>query len=410
MNNFELNLEKYAELAVHVGINIQLGQCLVINAPISAVDFVRKVVQKAYKAGALNVHVEWSDEEVTLTRYNLAPDEAFKEFPVWKAKGFEEMAENGAAYLSIVASNPDLLKDVHPERIAAANKAAGMAMEKFRRYIQSDKISWSVIAVPTKEWADKLFPELDDSEKVRKLWELVFQATRADLPNPVKAWKSHSKLLKSKVDTLNSRKYKALHYTSTGTDLSIELPEKHIWVGASGINQNGIEFTPNIPTEEVFTIPSRNGVNGVVSSTKPLNYGGKIIDKFTLTFKNGRIIDFTAAQGFESLKRLIETDEGSHYLGEVALVPHDSPISNTNVIFYNTLFDENASSHLALGNAYAFNIEGGKNMTKEDLEKHGANTSLTHIDFMIGSAEMNIDGITSDGDREPLFRNGNWAI
>jgi aminopeptidase len=410
MNNFERNLEKYAELAVKVGINIQEQQTLVINAPISTADFIRKVARVAYAAGAKNVHVEWSDEELTLIKFKDAPNEAFKEFPMWKAKGFEELADQGAAFLTVSASNPDLLKDVDPERIATASKTTGAAMETFRKYVQSDKVSWTVLAVPTVEWASKLFPDSSDEEKVSQLWDLIFKATRVDVDDPVQAWKEHSDHLKSKVDYLNSKRYKKLHYKSTGTDLTIELPEKHIWIGGSGKDENGTEFVANIPTEEVFTVPKRDGVHGVVTSTKPLNYGGNLIENFSLTFENGRIVDFTAENGYETLKRLIEIDEGSHHLGEVALVPHDSPISNTDVIFYNTLFDENASNHLAIGSAYSFCIEGGKTMSKEELQKSGANTSLTHVDFMVGSAEMDIDGETSDGRKEPLFRNGNWVV
>lgn len=410
MSSFERNLDRYAELAVKVGVNIQKGQTLVINAPIASADFVRKTVQKAYEAGAKNVHVEWNDEELLLIKYKNAPDEAFKEYPTWKAKGYEKMAENGAAFMSIVASNPDLLKGVDPERIATANKTAGSAMETYRKYIQSDKVSWTVLAVPTKEWAAKLFPNLKDEESVEKLWDLIFKATRADLDDSVSAWENHKNQLTSKVEYLNKKRYKKLHYKASGTDLIIDLPSTHIWAGANGINESGIHFVPNMPTEEVFTLPLKEGVNGVVSSTKPLNYGGNLIENFSLTFEKGKIIDFSAKSGYETLKRLIETDEGSHYLGEVALVPHDSPISNTNVIFYNTLFDENASCHLAIGSAYAFNLEGGKKMSKEELEKNGGNTSLTHVDFMIGSEKLDIDAETYDGIIEPLFRKGNWAI
>jgi aminopeptidase len=410
MNNFERNLEKYAELAVKVGINIQEQQTLVINAPIATVNFIRKVAKVAYAAGAKNVHVEWTDEELTLLKYKHAPKEAFKEYPIWKAKGYEELADQGAAFLMVSASNPDLLKGVDPERIATANKTAGTAMEVFRKYIQSDKVSWTVLAVPTVEWASKLFPDSSDEEKVNQLWDLIFKATRVDLDDPVQAWKEHSDYLQSKVHYLNSKRYKKLHYKATGTDLTIELPEQHIWIGGSGLNEQGTEFVANIPTEEVFTVPKRDGVHGVVTSTKPLNYGGNLIENFSLTFESGKIVDFTAESGYETLKRLIDIDEGSHYLGEVALVPHDSPISKTNVIFYNTLFDENASNHLAIGSAYSFCIEGGKTMSKEELQKNGANTSLTHVDFMVGSAEMDIDGETFDGKKEPIFRNGNWAV
>jgi aminopeptidase len=410
VNTFEQNLEKYAEISVKVGINIQKGQTLVINAPTSNMEFVRLVAKKAYEAGAKDVHIEWNDEELTLLKYTLAPDEAFTEFPTWKAKGFEEMAENGAAFMSIVASNPDLLKEVDPERIGNFNKARGKALEKYRNYVQADKVSWCVIAAPSKEWAQKVFPEASEQESIERLWEAIFMATRADLEDPVTAWREHNSILLSKVDYLNSKKYAKLHYQAPGTDLTITLPQKHVWVGGGGQNEAGVSFVANMPTEEVFTVPQKDGVNGVVASTKPLNYSGNVIDNFSLTFENGKIVDFSAEVGQEMLKRLIETDEGSHFLGEVALVPHDSPISNSNTIFYNTLFDENASSHLAIGNAYSFNLEGGKTMSKEELQANGANSSITHEDFMIGSSEMNIDGITKDGNREPLFRNGNWAF
>lgn len=410
MSKFEENLEKYAELAVKVGINIQKGQTLVINGPTNNLEFIRLIAKKAYQAGAKNVHVEWNDEQLSLLKYTLAPDDAFTEFPLWKAKGFEEMAENGAAFMSIVASNPDLLKGIDQNRIANANKAAGKALEKYRNYIQADKVSWCVLAAPTKEWAEKVFPGTKGDESIEKLWTAIFQATRANLADPVAAWQEHNQALLTKVDYLNNKKYTKLHYHGPGTDLTIELPEKHLWVGGGGSNEAGVEFVANMPTEEVFTLPKKDGVNGVVSSSKPLNYSGNVIDKFSLTFENGKIIDFSAEEGYETLEGLIDMDEGSHFLGEVALVPHDSPISNSKIIFYNTLFDENASSHLAIGSAYSFNLEGGKTMSKAELQQNGANTSITHVDFMIGSSELSVDGETKDGNREPLFRNGNWAL
>lgn len=410
MSKFNEMLEKYADLAVRVGINIQKGQNLNITAPISAVDYVRIVVKKAYEAGARNVYIEWNDDEITRTRYDLAPDEAFTDYPMWKARGMEELAEGGAAFLSIVSSNPDLLKGVDPERIANANKTAGQAMDKFRSYPMSDKVSWSVIAVPSESWAEKVFPNLTTDEQVDKLWEAIFQATRVDTEDPVLAWKEHNATLHTKVDYLNEKKYKKLHYKAPGTDLVVELHEAHLWIGGGSVNEKNDPFVANMPTEEVFTLPLKDGVNGYVSSTKPLSYGGNLIENFTLTFEKGRIVDVKAEHGEETLKHLVETDEGSHYLGEVALVPHNSPISQSNLIFYNTLFDENASNHFALGNAYAFCLEGGKTMSKEELAEKGYNSSITHVDFMVGSAEMDIDGITADGKVEPLFRNGNWAF
>ncbi|PLS05785.1 aminopeptidase [Neobacillus cucumis] len=410
MSEFIKNLEKYAELAVKVGVNIQKGQTLVVNATLEAAEFVRLVVKKAYETGAFNVIVNWNDDMVTRTKYDLAPDEAFLEYPVWRAKEMDDLANNGAAFMSIISSSPDLLKGVNPERIANFQKAAGKALANYRKAAQSDKVSWTVIAAASKDWAAKVFPDEPAENQVNKLWEAIFKSVRVDAENPVGAWKKHDETLHEKVHYLNEKRYKKLHYTAPGTDLTIELPVKHLWVGAGSINEKGFEFMANMPTEEVFTVPLKTGVNGTVASTKPLSYGGNIIDNFSVTFENGKIVDVKAEEGEEILKRLVETDEGSHYLGEVALVPYNSPISQSNVLFFNTLFDENASNHLAIGSAYAFCIEGGKQMSSEELAQNGLNESITHVDFMIGSAEMDIDGITADGKTEPIFRAGNWAF
>lgn len=410
MSDFQKNLEKYAELAVKVGVNVQQGQTLVINTSLDAAELVRLIAKKAYEAGAYNVVVNWNDDVVSRTKYELAPDEAFNEYPEWRAKEAEELAKDGAAFMSIVSASPDLLKGVMPERIANFQKAAGKALSNYRKMMMSDKVSWTVIAAPSPAWADMVFPDAPADERVQLLWDAIFKATRTDVENPVEAWKKHDETLHEKVHYLNSKRYKKLHYKAPGTDLTIELPEKHLWVGAGSINEKGHEFMANMPTEEVFTVPHKTGVNGTVSSTKPLSYGGNIIDNFTLTFENGRIVGVQAEQGEEILKQLVSTDEGSHYLGEVALVPYNSPISQSNLLFYNTLFDENASNHLAIGSAYAFCLDGGKQMSGEELKDHGLNDSLTHVDFMIGSAEMDIDGITADGKTEPVFRNGDWAF
>ena len=410
MKDFQKNLEKYAELAVKVGVNVQKGQVLVVNATLEAADLVRLVVKQAYEVGAKNVVVNWNDDIVSRTKYELAPDEAFSEYPEWRARETEELAAKGAAFMSIISSSPDLLKGVNPERIATYQKAAGKALAKYRKMIQSDKVSWTVIASASLAWAAKVFPEEPAENQVNKLWEAIFKATRVDTENPVEAWKKHDENLHEKVNYLNEKHYTKLHYKAPGTDLTIELPKNHLWVGAGSINENGKEFMANMPTEEVFTVPFKTGVNGTVSSTKPLSYGGNIIDRFSVTFENGKIVDVKAEEGEEILRHLVETDEGSHYLGEVALVPYNSPISQSNVLFFNTLFDENASNHLAIGSAYAFCIEGGKKMSSEELKENGLNESITHVDFMIGSAEMDIDGITADGKTEAIFRGGNWAF
>ncbi|PRR98942.1 aminopeptidase [Bacillus atrophaeus] len=410
MDSFSKKLSTYALLAVEVGVNVQKGQHVVVNASTEVRDFVRLIVKHAYEKGAKHVTVNWQDDEVSRLKYELAPPEAFDEYPEWEAKGKEALAEKGAAFISVVSSSPDLLKGIKSKRIAAFQKAAGKALHTYRQYIQSDKVSWTVIGAASAGWASKVFPGHSDEEAIQLLWEEIFNTTRVNEDNPVQAWKEHDQTLHEKVDHLNAKHYSALHYQAEGTDLTIELPKKHVWAGAGSINENGNEFMANMPTEEVFTLPQKDGVNGTVSSTKPLSYGGNIIDNFTLTFKNGRIVDIKAEKGEDILKELVETDEGSHYLGEVALVPYDSPISKSDILFYNTLFDENASNHLAIGSAYAFNIEGGKQMSREELVKEGLNESITHVDFMIGSKDMSIDGITADGKREPVFRNGNWAF
>ncbi|MBI6874662.1 aminopeptidase [Clostridium aciditolerans] len=410
MDNFENLLSKYAELSVRVGVNLQKGQTLVINSPIECAEFTRVVAKEAYKSGAKEVHVEWSDEEITLIKFMNAPEEAFKEFPKWKAEGYEELAKNGAAFLSISASNPELLKDVDPKRIAESNKTRSIALKKYREYIMNSTVAWSIVSIPTKAWSKKVFPNLSEESAIEKLWENIFKIVRVDKDNPIDAWNDHLDNLQKKVEFLNEKKFKKLHYISKDTDLTIELPEKHIWAGGGEYNSKQTYFVANMPTEEVFTLPLKTGVNGKVKSTKPLNYSGNLVDNFTLIFKDGKIVDFSAEKGYETLKKLIETDEGSHYLGEVALVPYDSPISNSNIIFYNTLFDENASCHLALGEAYPICLEGGSNMNEEELEKSGANISLTHVDFMVGSSDLDITGETRDGEVVHIFKNGNWAF
>ncbi|SHI17134.1 aminopeptidase [Sporanaerobacter acetigenes] len=411
MNNFNTMLENYARLAVKVGINIQKGQKLVVNSPIECADFVRLVAKCAYEEGASDVYVEWHDEELLLMKYINAPMEVFEKFPKWKADGFAQMAEEGAGFLSIAASNPELLKDVDPEKIAASNKSSSTAMKKFREYTMGNKNSWCVISIPTKDWATKVFPDVSEDDAIEKLWEAIFKTVRIDKEDPVKAWEEHLENVNEKVKFLNEKKFKTLHYTSSnGTDLTIELPKGHIWAGGGENTTGGVYFVANMPTEEVFTMPKKTGINGLVVSTKPLNYGGNLIDNFKLTFKDGKVVDFEAEKGYETLKHLLDTDEGSRYLGEVALVPYDSPISNSNILFYNTLFDENASCHLAFGMAYPTCIEGGNDMNEKEKEAHGVNTSLVHVDFMVGAKDLDIVGETESKEKFQVFKNGNWAF
>ena len=409
MLDFKQKLENYALLAVKIGINIQPGQTLVINADIVSAELVRLIVRQAYEAGAKLVKVNYSDEIVTRTRYELAPSESFLEPPKWQADELEDLARNGAAFLSVVSTNPDLLNGIEASRIADNQRTAGKAMAPYRELMMGNHVSWSIVAYPSSTWAAKVFPDAAPEEQVELLWDAIFKAVRADQENPVEAWSTHLGGLKQRCDILNERRYRKLHYTGPGTDLTIELPEGHIWCQAGAVNGRGVPFLANIPTEEVFTAPLKTGASGKVSSTKPLSYGGNIIDKFTLTLENGKVTDFTAEVGQEALASLLAMDEGSAYFGEVALVPFHSPISESGILYYTTLYDENASCHLALGAAYAFTLQDGIAMTKEQLADHGMNQSLTHVDFMMGSPEMNIDGITDDGQAEPIFRAGNWA-
>jgi aminopeptidase len=410
MEHFEQRLKQYAALAVEIGVNVQPGQTLWIQAPIEGAEFVRQVVRRAYEVGASHVQVEWTDEEVTRARFELASEEALAEFPSWRVNPRVEMAEGGAAFLHIVADNPDLLKGIDSKRIAISTQAAGAGLQPFRKFTMNNEVSWSIVAVPSRAWADKVFPDVEESRRVEALWEAIFAATRVNTGNPVENWHKHAETLTSKAARMNERKYKALRYRAPGTDLTVGLPEGHIWVAAGSHNAKGTEFIANIPTEEVFTSPLRNSVNGKVSSSKPLSYAGKLIDNFSFTFEQGKIIDFSAEKEYDALKRLVETDEGSHYLGEVALVPHRSPISDTNIVFYNTLFDENAACHLAIGMAFPFCMEGGRQMSKAQLAERGLNDSITHVDFMIGREDLDIDGVLADGTTEPVFRAGNWAF
>lgn len=406
----EKQKEKYAELVVKTGVNLQKGQAFMINSPIECADFTRMIVRKAYEAGAKDVHINWSDDELTLLKYEHADEAVLAEFAQWKVDRHESFAKDGAALLSIHATNPDLLKDVDPKRVALANKASAEGLKNFRRYVMNDLITWSVISVPTAAWAKKVFPDQSEEEAITSLWDAIIKTVRVDEEDPIAAWDDHNKTLQAAENALNEKQYESLLFKAPGTELTIGLPKGHIWQGGSAVSEKGITFNPNMPTEEVFCMPHKYRVDGTVTSTKPLNYGGNLIDNFTLTFKEGKVVDFRAEQGEETLKQLLDIDDGARRLGEVALVPHESPISQTGLIFYNTLFDENASCHIALGKAYPTNIEGGAAMDEAELEQHGVNDSLTHVDFMIGSAELSIDGIRQDGSTEAVFRNGTWEL
>ncbi len=403
-------LECYADVLIRIGLNVQPGQPVAIRAPIEAAEFVRILVAKSYDAKASTVDVDWHDPLSKRIRMQKESEENLVKVPKWPIGKREELCSQNAAFLYIDAENPDLLAGVDPKRIAMHANAYGFAFKEVDKNFMEDRVTWLVCSIPTKDWAVKMFPNEPEGTALQKLWDTILTVMRMDEADPVAAWNHHLGRLEARATFLNQQRFKSLHYQAPGTNLTVELPDRHIWMAARSINQQGNWFVANLPTEEVYTLPKRDGVNGVVRSTMPLAYGGVVIEGIALKFENGRITHYAADKGYETLQELIEADEGSHYLGEIALVPVDSPISNLNNLFYNTLFDENASCHVAIGEAYPTCLQGGKDMSEEELHQHGANDSIVHVDFMIGSAQMDIDGLMVDGTRVPLFRNGNWVI
>jgi aminopeptidase len=407
---FEQKLADYADLAVRVGVNIQPGQRLVIRAPIESAPFVRLIAKAAYKAGSPLVSAMYIDDALTLTRFENAPAGSFATYPEWEASSLVECAKRGDAFIRVSATDPDLLKDQNSEDVSTATKSAQEHLSEYMKYPMADKIPWLVISMPIPSWSQKVYPGLPKDEAVSKMWDTIFKVCRADLPNPVEAWQKHLASLAEWSKYLNEKAYDALHYRGEGTDLKLGLPKGHIWKSGASTAASGVDFVANIPTEEVFTMGDRNRAEGTLRSSKPLNYAGTVIDGFEMEFKGGKVVKIQAEKGQETLQKLIDTDEGSKRLGEIALVPHRSPISESGLLFYNTLFDENAASHLALGRAYRFSLEGGKTMSDEDFQDRGGNNSLVHVDFMIGNETMDVDGITTDGKSEPLMRGGAWAF
>jgi aminopeptidase len=409
------HLERYAELAIRIGLNLQPGQVLYIGSastpvPVELAPFARLLVSKAYDAGARRVFVQFQDEQISRMTMERAAEEALAEFPLHLARMYEEAADNGAAFLVVYAPNPDLMQGVDPKRLTTAARASQKALVRFSGKLSNMDFNWALISAPTDGWAAKVYPGLPSGERTEALWRDILYTVRADNGDPVAAWQEHLDLLRERARYLNERRFRRLHYRAPGTDLSLELADAHLWLGGENDTPGGITFVPNLPTEEVFSVPRRDGVNGTVRATMPLNYNGRLIEDIELRFEGGRIVDYKASSGYETLKGLIETDDGSHYLGEVALVPVDSPIARLNRLFYNTLFDENAACHLAIGRAYPPCLEGGTAMSKEELLRHGLNDSITHVDFMIGSADLEIDGETANGERVPVFRAGKWAF
>lgn len=417
-NDFERNLEKYAEVIVKVGLNLQPGQRLMIGAPFFGTDgtpleaspLIRHVAKAAYQAGAKYVGVNWDDEELHRIRIEYAAADTLDEFATWKNESAIDYMENGDALMIIFAQNPDLMGGLDAQKVQAKQQTEAQHFHKLFAPMAAGKINWSVMSVSINSWAKKIFPEMTQNEAKARLWEIIFEACRINQPDPVAEWKRHIAELDKRRAYLQDKKYTALKYSAPGTDLTVGLPDGHLWHSGSLTSQNGIIFVANIPTEEVFTMPHKDRIDGVVKATKPLNYGGSLIEDFTLNFSAGRVVNASAEIGQEALDNLLNTDETSRSLGEVALVPHSSPISQTGLLFYNILFDENASNHLALGNAYRFSMEGGEGMTADEFAAAGGNESMTHADFMIGSASMNVDGITADDSLEPIMHDGEWAF
>ena len=402
-------LDKLAEVAIKVGLQLQPGQDLVMTAPSTALPLVRRIAEHAYKAGAGVVTPIISDEEVTLARYRNANDASFDRAPAWLYAGMAKAFEGNAARLAIAGDNPMMLAGQDPAKVARANRANSMAYKPALEKITGFDINWNIVAYPSPAWAKQVFPEDAEDVAIEKLANAIFAASRVDQADPIAAWKAHNADLKRRWTWLNEQRFAALAYTGPGTDVTIGLADGHQWKGGASESKNGITCNPNIPTEEVFTTPHAMRVEGYVSSTKPLSHNGTLIDGIRVKFEGGKIVEAKATKGEDVLNKVMDTDEGGRRLGEVALVPHSSPISQSSILFYNTLFDENAACHIALGQCYADCFVGGKSLTPEQIQAQGGNKSLIHIDWMIGSDKIDIDGVKADGSKVPVMRKGEWA-
>ena len=406
----EEKLQEYARLLVRVGLNVQRGQTLVISSPVECAYFARLCAAEAYAAGCKEVVMNWHDDALGRMKYLYADDAVFDDVPLWRRHFFNDYAQEGAAYLAISASDPENLKGVDGSRIIRAQQASGKALKEFDRLQMCGGFPWCIASIPIPNWAKTVFPEDGEERAMERLWDAIFRAVRISGDGKaVEKWQAHLKTLHARMEKLNALKFKSLHYTNAlGTDLTVELPEGHIWEAGNDVTLSGQEYIANIPTEELFTSPLKTGVNGVVYASLPLVHDGNIIDGFHFVVKDGKIVEARARQGEETLQAAIAVDEGASYFGEVALVPYDSPISNQKILFYNTLFDENAACHIAFGEAYPC-LEGGQKMTKEELKARGLNDSITHVDFMVGTPDLRIVGTTHDGREIPVFENGNFA-
>jgi len=404
-----MKLERLAETAIKVGLRLQAGQDLFLTAPVAALPLARKIVAEAYKAGAGLVTPILADEEIALARYRFAPDASFDRAPGWLYDGVAKAFAANTARLAIVGEDPMLLAQEDPAKVARASKANSIAYQPALEKIAGFDINWNIVAYPTESWAKRVFPDETEDAAVGRLAEAIFSASRVDNGDPIAAWSAHNAALARRRDWLTGKAFHALHYSGPGTDLTIGLADGHEWQGGAATAKNGIACNPNIPTEEVFTTPHARRVDGHVVSTKPLSYQGSLIDGIAVTFEAGRIVEAKAARGEDVLKKVLDSDDGARRLGEVALVPHSSPISKSGLLFFNTLFDENAACHIALGQCYAKCFVDGAKLSPEEIAERGGNKSMIHIDWMIGSDLIDIDGLDADGGRTPVFRKGEWA-
>lgn len=412
MNKKQILLEKLASLAVKVGANVQKGQIVVVASTLEAAPLAKLIQKEAYQVGAKKVYIDWSDDELSRNYYTYATDETLQDIPTWQIDRMHYFVDQNACRIAIDSRNPHGMQGVDMSRLMLAERAIGPKTAFFHNHYSASKSQWTIVAYPNEAWCQTVFPDVEPADAWDKLFDAIMYTSRISLENdPVEEWKKHTHALEEHSKKMNDYRFQSLHFKNgLGTDLTIELVENHLWAGGGEMGGNGVYFVPNIPTEEVFTMPHKDKVNGKVVSTKSLNYQGQLIQDFYFIFKDGKVVEYDAKVGKEALKSLIELDEGSSRLGEVALISHDSPISNLNILFNDTLFDENASCHLALGNAYSMNVVGGTTMSEEELVQLGYNVSLTHVDFMFGSADMEIIGTTHSGEKIVIFKEGNFVF
>ena len=404
------NLEKYADLIVNIGLNLHAGDKLAIRMSEHSLPLARLVAKKAYQKGVSEIDLDFSDDAITLDRYLYAPDEAFETLPEYRIDFLENRFKDNYNVLSLAAPNPDLLKPADPAKIAQWQKVAGKAGKRTMQYTMQNRVKWCIAAVACPAWAAAAFPQLAPEEAMLKLWKNIFLATRIDQDDPIQAWEDHDQALKKHEAFLNEARFDRIHYKGPGTDLVVGMVKNHVWKGGSGFSQKGDRFFPNMPTEEVFSMPDADRVDGILRATMPLSVRGQIVDDFHFTFKDGKVVDYDAKVGKQILDDLIAMDEGAKRLGEIALVAANSPISNTGVLFKNTLFDENASCHFALGAAYSENLVGATSRSEEENRKLGMNNSLIHVDFMVGSKDVTVTGIKEDGTEIVLLKDGDWQV